>query len=551
MIRRLALCCLAVSCLDASSRLHARAPAEQPQLHNSGSVAPAGESLPNTLPYGAYQTPPTPGVSYSKIFRDTGAPYTNPLNRIAVTPSAQTESVEARATLGLPSINAAFPLLQRGFEPQDADLKFGPVFFKLQGLSAAGLWSDNINLTETHRESGTIGILTISGAIIAQLTEGLRLAVSGSFVYLPLQNEAGIAGFGLYAPYLLGFDDEPIVRSEVTWNTVIGGWNVVFADDFRIGIGRFSNNVRDDAIIFNGGGFNGYDQAGRYVFRAPQDPIASSSRSSNERSDTSILYYSNVISAQADRLIVGKTRLRVQASHENLWYNQGNRGLPGLRDQINVSLVSERENLRFKPFVMYQAMKTDLENSFEHTIRAGVDGPITDQIQLHAEAGYYFGNNQDAFLWGVSLRHQAGPYTEESLFFGRSVSSFHDEINEIIGYDIRQILGPKVIADAFFLRDDIHALNSSGFSRVEYRSGLRFSISAGPRTNILLTGTYALVDSAGGQSNTLTGRAEVSHYFTDTFLARLIYQYQDSTSDFQNQSYYENLIYFSLTKYFN
>ena len=551
MIRQLALCCLALSCLDANPRLHAAAPAEQPQFRNDGSVAPAGESLPNTLPYGAYQSPPTPGVPYSKIFRDTGAPYTNPLNRIAVTPSVQTESVEARATLGLPSINAAFPLLQRGFEPQDADLKFGPVFFKLQGLSAAGLWSDNINLTATHRESGTIGILTISGAIIAQLTEGLRLAVSGSFVYLPLQNEAGIAGFGLYAPYLLGFDDEPIVRSEITWNTIIGGWNVVFADDFRIGIGRFSNNVRDDAIIFNGGGFNGYDQAGRYVFRAPQDPIASSSRRSNERSDTSILYYSNVISAQADRLIVGKTRLRFQASHENLWYNQGNRGLPGLRDQINVSLVSERENLRFKPFIIYQAMKTDLENSFEHTIRAGVDGPITDQLQLHAEAGYYFGNNQDAFLWGVSLRHQAGPYTEESLFFGRSVSSFHDEINEIIGYDIRQILGPKVIADAFFLRDDIHALNGGGFSRVEYRTGLRFSINAGPRTNIILTGTYALVDSAGGQSNTLTGRAEISHYFTDTFLARLIYQYQDSTSDFQNQSYYENLIYFSLTKYFN
>ena len=548
---RFALCCLAVSDLAAGSRALAAAPAEPPPFRNSASVAPTGESLPRTLPYGAYQSPPTPGVPYSKIFRDTGAPYTNPLNRPAVTPSVQTESVEARATLGLPSLNAAFPLLQRGFEPQDADLKFGPVFFKLQGLSAAGLWSDNINLTENNRESGTIGILTISGAIIAQLTEGLRLAVSGSFVYLPLQNEAGIAGFGLYAPYLLGFDDEPIVRSEITWNTIIGGWNVVFADDFRIGIGRFSNNVRDDAVLFNGGGFNGYDQAGRYIFRAPQDPIASNSRSSDERSDTSVLYYSNVISAQADRLIVGKTRLRVQASHENLWYNQGNRGLPKLRDQINVSLVSERENLRFKPFIIYQALKTDVQDSFEHIVRAGVDGPITDQLQLHAELGYYYGNHENAFLWGISLRHQAGPYTEESLFFGRAVNSFHDEINEIVGYNIRQILGPKLVADAFFLRDDIHDLSGDGFSRIEYRTGLRFSIHAGPRTNFILTGTYALVESAGGQSNTLTGRAEATHYFTDSFLARLIYQYQESNSDFPNQTYYENLIYFSLTKYFN
>ena len=548
---RFAICWLAVSCVGARLHSQAAAPAAQPQSSNSGSVAPTGESLPATLPHGAYQTAPTPGVPYSRIFRDTGAPYTNPLNRVAVTPSVQTESVEARATLGLPSFNAAFPLLQRGFAPKDADLKFGPVFFKLHGLSAAALWSDNINLTEKNRESGTIGILTISGAIIAQLTEGLRIAVSGSLVYLPLQNEAGIAGFGLYAPYLLGFDDEPIVRSEITWNTIIGGWNVVFADDFRIGIGRFTNNVRDDAILFNGGGFDGYDQAGRYVFRARQDPVGNNSRSSNERSDTSILYYSNVISAQADRLIVGKTRLRFQASHENLWYNQGNRGLPKLRDQINVSLVSERENLRFKPFVIYQALKTDAHASFEHTIRAGVDGPITDQLQLHADVGYYFGNSEEAFLWGVSLRHQAGPYTEQSIAFRRTVSSFHDEINDIVGYNIRQIIGPKLIADAFFLRDDIRDLSGEGFSRVEYRTGVRLSILAGPRTNFVLTATYARVDAAGGQSNTLTGRAEATHYFTDSFLARLIYQYQENDSDFSTQSYYENLVYFSLTKYFN
>ena len=415
---RLVRCSFAALGLAAASLSLSRAAtrAEPPPSYNSASSATAGESLPSTLPNGAYQTPPTPGVPYSKIFRDTGAPYTNPLQRPAVTPSVQTESVEARTTIGLPALSAALPLLQRGFEPQDADLKFGPVFFKLQGLTAAILWSDNIHLTEKNRESGTIGILTISSSIIAQLTEGLRIAVSGSFVYLPLQNEAGIAGFGLYGPYFLGFDDEPIVRSEITWNTIIGGWNVVFADDFRIGIGRFTNNVRDDAVFFRGGGFDGFDQAGRDIFRGPEGAVGRTRRSRDQNSNLDVVYYSNIVSAQADRLIVAKTRLRVQASHENLWYNQGSRGLPKLRDQVTVSLVSERENLRFKPFVIYQALKTDLQNSFEQTVRAGLDGPITDQLQLHAEIGYYLGNHRDALLWGISLRHQAGPYTEESLF---------------------------------------------------------------------------------------------------------------------------------------
>lgn len=542
---------IAASCLILALPGSPATSAEPPAFRASNPAPSGTESLPGTLPSGAYQTPPTPGVPYSKLFRNTGVPYTNPLDLPPVTPSVRTESIQARTTLGLPSINLGLPLLQRGFEPQDADLKLGPFFFKLQAVTGAALWSDNINLRETDRESGTIGILTISGAVIAQLTEGLRLALSGSFVYLPLQNEAGIAGFGLYAPYIFGLDDQPIVRSEITWNTNIGDWNVVFADDFRIDIGRYSNNYRGDAVFFAGGGFDGVDRAGRYVFRANGSPIQESDSQRNERSDTDILYYSNIVSAQTDRLIVGKTRLRIQASHENLWYNQGNRGLPGLRDQINVSLTSERENLRFKPFILYQALRTDTKDSFGQTVRAGVDGPITDQLHLHAEIGYYFGNNQDSLIWRVRLQHQAGPYTEQSLFFGRTVSRFQDEIHEDIGYSIRQILGPKIIAEAFILRDDIHDLSGVGFSRTEYRTGLNFQIQAGPRTQIRLTGTGALVESNAGGYTEWTGFAEVNHYFTDTFLARLLYQYQQRDSDFRGDSYYENLVYFSLTKYFN
>jgi hypothetical protein len=509
------------------------------------------ESLPKVLPAGAYQTPPAVGLPYSKLFKNTGAPYTNPIQPIVATPSVHTESIDAYGTFGLPPVIATFPLIQRGFEPQDADLKLGPVFFKLQGLSAAALWSDNINLTETDRESDVIGIVTLTGSVYAQLTEGLRLAVSGSLVWLPFENEFGVAGFGLYSPFLFGFDSQPIVRSEITWQTMIGGWNVVFADDFQIGIARFSTNVRDTAVLYSGGGFDGYDQAGRYVFRAPQNNYYDNDRDYDYDYNEDFVYYSNIISAQVDRLIVGKTRLRVQASHENLWYNQGNRGLPSLRDQVNVSLVSERENMRFRPFLIYQALKTDLQDSFQQSVRGGVDGPITNQMQFHGEVGWYFGDDEDAFLWLVSLRHQLGPYTEQSIFYGRTVNSFYDQLNEAWGYNIRQIIGPKLIADAFVLHNNVEDLLDDGFSYREWRTGVRLSIIAGPKTNFILTGTYSLVDSDEGQSHTWTGLASVSHYFTETFLGRLVYQYQQNDSDIFDDSYYENLIYVSLTKYFN
>ena len=91
--------------------------------------------------------------------------------------------------LEIPTFNGNFPFLHRGFEPQDADLKAGPIFFKLDALSAGLLFSDNANLTETDRESGVIAILRMSGTLIVQFSEDIRFAASGSLVYLPTEGE--------------------------------------------------------------------------------------------------------------------------------------------------------------------------------------------------------------------------------------------------------------------------------------------------------------------------------------------------------------------------
>ena len=222
-----------------------------------------------------------------------------------------------------------------------------------------------------------------------------------------------------------------------------------------------------------------------------------------------------------------------------------------MRDQVNVSLVSERENLRFKPFASYHALRTDTENGFSQTLRAGLAGPITDQLHFHGEVGYFFGDDRNRFLWALRVDHQAGPYTDESIYYRRSVSDFNDEISEAYGYNIRQILGPKIVADAFISRSNIEALRSGGFSRTETRTGVRLRIHAGPRTEMTLAGTGALVSADEGDYRLLTARAEVSHNFTDTLRARLAYQYQQRDSDFRGDDYYENLIYFSLSRYFN
>ncbi|MCE9609815.1 MAG: hypothetical protein K8R23_06360 [Chthoniobacter sp.] len=422
----------------------------------------------------------------------------------------------------------------------------------MRELTGAVLWSDNINLSEDRRESGVIAITSISGAVIAQVTEGLRLAMAGSLVYLPLQNEAGITGFGLYSPYALGLGGQPLLRSEVTWNTVIGGWNVIFADDFHANTGSYSANLRYDAVLFEGGGFDGVDQAGRYSFGTNRSAARRGGRGNDEqRADFDFVYFSNIVSARADRLITGKTRFSFGASHENLWYSRSGRGLPSQRDQINIRLASERENQRFKPYLEYSASRTNTPNSFVQTLFAGVDGPITDQLLFHGGVGCFLGANRNGMLWRMSLDHQAGPYTHESVYYYRNINDFNDEISQTAGYNIQQIIGPKIVADAFLSHSRIEALRRDGFSRNETRTGVRVRVQAGPRTEISLIGTGSLVSSGDGDYELYTGRAEIAHRFTETIRTRLSYQYQQRDSDFRRNSYYENLVYFSVSKQFD
>ena len=190
----------------------------------------------------------------------------------------------------------------------------------------------------------------------------LRFATSGNFVYLPFENKFGIAGFGAIVPFTVGLEGIPAAQGQITWDTMIAGWNVLFADEFRISLGRFSEGVRDDFDLFEGGQFDEADTAGRYTFRAPVSRNARKRFRAND-TDVDLLYYSNVASVTTERLLPGPVRLRIRAYHEDLWYNQGNRGQPSLREGVTVFAASERENLRFKPFLLASQRACGIEKA--------------------------------------------------------------------------------------------------------------------------------------------------------------------------------------------
>lgn len=450
-------------------------------------------------------------------------------------------------------ITAGLPFLQQGFSPLDADLKTGPLYWKLRALTGAVLLSDNIDLSSDEREAGAIAMIALSGSVIAQITEGVRLSVAGSLVYFPIEGEGGLSGFGETDIYNLGLSGVPLLRSQLVWSTMIGGWNVVLADNFEAGFGSYSNEFSHDSTLLDGFRLDEESRAGRYVFRPPNNPGYASSDNRNGRSDYSdTTLFSNTISATAERLVIGKTRLRVRLFRQDLWYNQGGRGLPSLREGGSLSLASERPNMRFKPYFIYNAVRSDLQDSFDHTIRFGLAGPITDQLQFRGEIGHYWsGYGRNNNLWLMSLTHVAGPNTTQEVFYGRTLTSFNEEVHTSIGYHISQRFGPKLTGDAFVLQSQIEDLSGENFNRTELRTGIRLNLTAGPRTTIRGSILYGHGDSEIDHLVTWTGRLEIGYSLTDTLLARLAYQYQQYEYNNPENSYYENLILFSMTKYFH
>lgn len=556
---------IAVTALGVLSWLSApaHAQAQQPKFRTSATPPILDQTVPRSgagytgtegltnIPPGAFQEDRV-GIRQASLFRDTGFPNSS-FSPEPVGPRVRSENAEASFRLTLPTLNAGVPFLQRGFEPQDADLKLGPVYLKLRALQAAILHSDNVNLTAKDPESGTIAYVGLTLDVLAQLTEGLRVASSVTLVYLPLDGKVGIAGYGLNDLYSFGFAAGPLAHAQVSWDTDIGGWHLTLMDDFQAGTAIYSNDLRGNDVLFDNSLFDQdlQTRTGRYSLGPASGGRRRSDNQFNEfdnRDDTVV--FSNTVSAEVERLDPGSILMRARVYHQDLWYNQGNRGLPSLREGATISLISQRENMRFKPYFIYDVYRTDQSEDLQHVFRAGFTGPITDQMFLAAEVGYFTGGNGDnGMLWNVSLNHEVGPYTRQSLTYARDFNYFRDVINEGVGYNLQQILGPKLRAQFYVYRlrveeffDDTSTVDN------EWLSGVQLTYEIGPKTTLRLTGEYAKTDLDGRED--WLGRADLAYNFTDTLLLQLSYQYRDTTIDIFDQRYTENLIFLSLTKYF-
>ena len=438
----------------------------------------------NSLPPGAFGETP-PGISYSNLLNSTGGTL-NTSNILGGRPPGPNDwnSANPAGDGNPPHGNASLRLggypgfLVHAPEPEDADLKAGPVFIKFHSLDGLVLYDDNYNESEKDRKSELLALLRLNLSLIAQLSDNLQFILGGTIDYLPLQNQFGVnSGSDLL---LLG----PALAAQLVYDTVIAEWPVRFADDFQSGAGVFSNNVGDNFDLFEGDQLY-RDQNGRYSFHDYQR-----TPSSLTTSNSPLIYYVNTVSALTDRLLPNDIRLTLRLEHQDLWYNQSNRGLPSSRDDFLATLASERENLRFKPYVTYEATYVDDTPGITQSINAGVRGPIDDQLFLRGEVGYFIsGNGRNGVLYLLDLDHAAGPFTSEHLGVGSELNYFDSEQLTYEYYRFDQILGPNLSADFFLSRVTYQdLLNDGGPDFTDDLAGLQCTWNLGPRTTLYLGG---------------------------------------------------------------
>ncbi len=452
------------------------------------------------------------------------------------------------------NLNYHLPFAAARSVATNADLRVGCLYYDITTLSTSWLYSDNVDRAEFNPRDGLVGIFTLNGVAMIQLLENLRLAARVGLVYLPLQGEFGVAGFmteSTSARLFLG--DSEQLRAQLSYDLQFADWNFLLYDELRATQVLFDDRFDSRA----GESFDETDRAGRYVFRSTYSGNNLRVNERDRTDSTVFSYLNNRVGFAADRLVPTETRVGFGAYHMNYWYlnNDSQGDAPTTRDVGFVTLRSERANLRFQPFASYQIYRSG-EREWDQEVRAGLEGPVTENLKFSGSVGYFLGGrtDRDRFIAGASVRHQIGPLTSQSLDYRREVTAPEQDLEQSYSYHLRQTLGPRLVADAFVSYATFEDLDGNNTGTTELRGGLLFTSFYSGRTTFRLGAVYSRVrydNSNLGEWDRWSAAAQVRHRFSESWEAILSYQYQTRASTLLGDSYDENLVMFTLTRYFN
>lgn len=426
--------------------------------------------------------------------------------------------------------------------PTNELLQVGPFFVKVHDVAAALLVSDNVNFSSHNAQWGAIAELKVRMSAILQISPAWRLAVSGSIIYLPFDNEFGVEGFGIGDA--IGFIAEerfqPVTHMQLAYNSHWADWDVQMVDDFNVryvsvGAG-YEAGVHG---ILQPEGIHAEDSAGRYVFgngtTIPNQNI--DTRQQDFLDIRTFLSLENTVAGTASRLLPTETRMAFGANHTDFWYHGGwDTSTNGLGfsnysvDRVFAMFRNERESMRFKPFAFYDAYRYNYDPEWTHQVGAGLDGPITDNLWGRAEGGYMWGAAllKNTWFYRFRLVQTPGPLTRQELEYSRVVTEPVREIRDRYRYAIHQVLGQD-LEGRMFLQRSVYLPDQLGvYGSVEDRADARVIWRPVVRHTLVLGTSYAenrFSNPGRDRETTWEARAEIRYQYSPTFLVSFLYRY--------------------------
>ena len=438
------------------------------------------------------------------------------------------------------------PLLEWSGKPEDAELKLGRLYLDLFTLSGSVLYSDNVAQREVDRDAEAISIVRLQGRMILQLTETLRFAAGGTVAWLPFENEIG------FADPLANFNAslQPLFLTRLDYESPLGPLtSLEITDNLNVASGGFGESRTFDTLQRDVGDLA--DIEGRRTF------IQVQSQDDQNRRFREGISINNIAGASLNTLLPTETRVRAGYQRMQLWFAQGAPGRAASQDIWTFSAQNERENMRFKPDVQFQARHVNNRPGFDKTIRAGFTGPISPYIDFTGSAGFLLAGaaNQESFLWRFGLLHRLRESTTHSVLYTRSLTFPAAQLVDQLSYRLQQVLSPDWTFEFGYDRRLFEPVANPGnlFGTKQDQLDALFLVRLGDRFRANFG--YSYVHNVNRQAGSLrfdlhTYRLELVIDHTSVTQSSLLYQFNRRLSNRVLDSFDENVVTYTLSRQF-
>jgi hypothetical protein len=426
-------------------------------------------------------------------------------------------------------------------QPDQAELKFGNFYLDILTLSGSLLYSDNSLLTEADLEPEPTSVVRLEAALIYQINPAMQLTAAGAMVWLPFKSEVGFSDPQADYTGNLG----PLFQTQFSYDIPFNKVDVQFLESF--------------AALPGGLGVSGraFDLLDRGVSGA-EDPalLNTQSQGVTDRRDRNTISYKNNVGANVSTVLPTVTRLTFGYVHENIWQSGGT-GQESSSDSFSADLRSERENLRFKPYFNYTARHQSDKFGYDSAPRGGIEGPITENLELRTEMGYFLAGDEsgEGYTWRLALLHRPRERINHQLILGRTITYPDRSFGTVVGYTAQFEASQDILIELAAQEQNFEPLdnpnNSFGGKQFRTEGRLRYRIGRRVVTQFGHAWVHAVSRAAPSvRFDQHTLRFDITTQHTLKLESKLVIQNETRDSNTPTDSYTENVISLTLSRKF-